>query len=132
MNFFLQPLTLLTFLPLLGVLVLFFIPSDRKSALRWTALGTSLIVFALSLWVLGMFNAAETDSAGTLHLVAQYGTGIGSFVYVHYSFRIVLKFLFFQDSLTVESRQVGRFTGIISADGQNLKYSRMRPPVRRR
>jgi len=68
MNFFLQPLTLLTFFPLLGILVLFFIPSDRKSTLRWVALGTSLVVFALSLWVLGMFNASNPD----LQLVAQY------------------------------------------------------------
>ena len=35
MNFFLQPLTLLTFFPLLGVLSLLFIPSERKNALRW-------------------------------------------------------------------------------------------------
>jgi NADH-quinone oxidoreductase subunit M len=68
MNFFLQPLTLLTFFPLLGVLVLFFIPSDRKNMLRWVALGTSLVVFALSLWVLGMFRASNPD----LQLVAQY------------------------------------------------------------
>jgi NADH-quinone oxidoreductase subunit M len=68
MNFFLQPLTLLTFFPLLGVLVLFFIPSERKSTLRWVALGTSLVVFALSLWVLGMFRASNPD----LQLVAQY------------------------------------------------------------
>jgi NADH-quinone oxidoreductase subunit M len=68
MNFFLQPLTLLTFLPLLGILVLFFIPSSAKNTLRWVALGTSLAVFALSLWVLGMFDASNPD----LQLVAQY------------------------------------------------------------
>jgi NADH-quinone oxidoreductase subunit M len=68
MNFFLQPLTLLTFFPLVGILILFFIPSDRKDALRWTALITSLITFGLSLWVLGMFNASEPN----LQLVAQY------------------------------------------------------------
>jgi len=68
MNFFLQPLTLLTFFPLLGVLVLLFIPSDRKNILRWVALGTSLIVFALSLWVLRQFTASDVN----LQLVAQY------------------------------------------------------------
>jgi len=68
MNFFLQPLTLLTFFPLVGVLILFFIPSDRKDALRWTALGISLLTFGLSLWVLSMFNASNPD----LQLVAQY------------------------------------------------------------
>src|SRR5689334_2072828 len=68
MNFFLQPLTLLTFFPLLGILILFFIPSDRKDALRWTALITSLVTFLLSLWVLGMFDSSNPN----LQLVAQY------------------------------------------------------------
>src|SRR5215208_3531526 len=68
MNFFLQPLTLLTFFPLLGILILLFVPSTAKSTLRWVALITSLVVFAMSLWVLGMFNASNPD----LQLVAQY------------------------------------------------------------
>src|SRR3972149_6962850 len=68
MNFFLQPLTLLTFFPLVGVLILFLIPSDRKDALRWTALGVSLVTFGISIWVLTMFNASNPD----LQLVAQY------------------------------------------------------------
>src|SRR3990170_2938553 len=68
MNFFLQPLTLLTFFPLVGVLILFLIPSDRKDALRWTALGVSLVTFGISIWVLTMFNASSPD----LQLVAQY------------------------------------------------------------
>src|SRR5688500_7060226 len=68
MNFFLQPLTLLTFFPLVGVLILFFIPSDRKDALRWTALVVSLVTFGISLWVLAMFNPSNPD----LQLVAQY------------------------------------------------------------
>jgi NADH-quinone oxidoreductase subunit M len=68
MEFLLQPLTLLTFFPLVGILILFFIPGDRKDALRWTSLITSLVTFAISLWVLGMFNASDPD----LQLVAQY------------------------------------------------------------
>jgi NADH-quinone oxidoreductase subunit M len=68
MNFFLQPLTLLTFFPLVGILVLFFIPSDNKNAIRWTALGTSLVTFVISLWVLGMFNASDVN----LQLAAKY------------------------------------------------------------
>src|SRR5688572_8056515 len=68
MNFFLQPLTLLTFFPLLGVLVLFFIPSDRKDLLRWTTLITTLITFAISLLVLTKFNASNPD----LQLEARY------------------------------------------------------------
>ena len=68
MNFFLQPLTLLTFFPLLGVLVLFFMPSDNKSALRWTTLVTTLITFGISIWVLTMFTASNPN----LQLVAKY------------------------------------------------------------
>ena len=68
MEFLLQPLTLLTFFPLLGVLILFFIPSDNKNALRWTALGVTLATFGISLWVLTMFNASNPS----LQLVAKY------------------------------------------------------------
>src|SRR6478672_5792066 len=68
MNFFLQPLTLLTFFPLLGVLILLFVPSSQKSILRWVTLLTTLVTFLLSLWVLGMFDASNPD----LQLKAQY------------------------------------------------------------
>ncbi len=43
MEFLLQPLTLLTFFPILGVLVLLFVKAEQKNAIRWVALGTSLI-----------------------------------------------------------------------------------------
>src|SRR5512147_1311075 len=65
MNF---SLTLLTFFPLLGVLVLLFIPNDKKSALRWTTLVTTLITFGISLWVLSQFDASNVN----LQLVAKY------------------------------------------------------------
>jgi NADH-quinone oxidoreductase subunit M len=68
MNFFLQPLTLLTFLPLLGVLVILFVNSESKNTIRWVALVTSLITFGISLWVLTMFDASNVN----LQLVAQY------------------------------------------------------------
>src|SRR5574341_784398 len=68
MEFVLQPLTLVTFFPLLGVLVLLFLKSESKDALRWTALVTSLITFAISLWVLARFAASNPD----LQLVARY------------------------------------------------------------
>ena len=68
MNFFLQPLTLLTFFPLVGVLVLLFIPSDRKNVLRWVALGASLVTFGISIWVLTQFKVADVN----LQLKAQY------------------------------------------------------------
>ena len=61
-------LTLLTFFPLVGILVLFFIPSDNKNALRWTALITSLVTFGISIWVLTMFEASDPN----LQLVEKY------------------------------------------------------------
>jgi hypothetical protein len=68
MEFLLQPLTLVTFFPLLGVLVLLFLPSENKNLLRWTALVTSLVTFGISLWVLSLFNASNPD----LQPVAKY------------------------------------------------------------
>jgi NADH-quinone oxidoreductase subunit M len=68
MDFFLQPLTLVTFFPLVGVLVLLFINSEKKSLLRWTALVTSLLTFGLALWVLAQFNASDPH----LQLIARY------------------------------------------------------------
>ncbi len=61
MNPVLHPLTLVTFFPLLGVLVLLFMQSERKNALRWTALITSLITFGISMWLLAGFNAQNPD-----------------------------------------------------------------------
>jgi len=49
------PLTLLTFFPLLGALVLLFLKNEWKNAARWTALVTSLITFGLSISVLVQF-----------------------------------------------------------------------------
>ena len=68
MDFLLEPLTLLTFFPLVGIIVLLFIPREQKDALRWTALITSLVTFLLSLWVLSVFNPSDPD----LQLEAQY------------------------------------------------------------
>ncbi len=68
MNFLLQPLTILTFFPLLGVIVLLFLKPEWKAALRWTALVASTITFGLSLWVLTMFNASNPN----LQLVVRY------------------------------------------------------------
>jgi NADH-quinone oxidoreductase subunit M len=72
MEFLLQPLTLLTFFPLVGVLVILLMNEEQKIAIRWTALVTSLITLVISLWVLQSFYAAEAGDAGALHLEAKY------------------------------------------------------------
>jgi len=68
MEFLLQPLTLLTFFPLVGVLVILFMNSESKNAIRWVAMGTTLITFGLSLWVLTLFKASNPE----LQLEAKY------------------------------------------------------------
>jgi NADH-quinone oxidoreductase subunit M len=68
MEFILQPLTLLTFFPLLGVLVILFMNAEQKNAIRWVALGTSLITIGISLWVFSMFDATNPN----LQLEAKY------------------------------------------------------------
>ena len=68
MEFFTNPLNLVTFFPLLGVLVLLFLPSGKKHLLRWTALIASTITFGISVWALTLFNASDPD----LQLVIQY------------------------------------------------------------
>ncbi|MBE9475282.1 MAG: NADH-quinone oxidoreductase subunit M [Chloroflexi bacterium] len=57
----LHPLTLVTFFPLMGVLIILFMDKENKTAIRWTALITSLITFGISLWVLMLFNPANPD-----------------------------------------------------------------------
>jgi NADH-quinone oxidoreductase subunit M len=61
MDFITNPLNILIFFPLVGVLVLLFLPSERKDLLRWTALGTTLVTFGLSIWMLTMFDKSNPD-----------------------------------------------------------------------
>jgi NADH-quinone oxidoreductase subunit M len=68
MEFLLQPLTLLTFFPLVGVLVILFMNSEAKNAIRWVAMVTTLVTFGISLWVLTLFTASNPD----LQLEAKY------------------------------------------------------------
>src|SRR5512134_3055085 len=68
MNFLLHPLTLTTFFPLLGVLLILFLREEQKNLIRWVALGTSLITFGISLWVLAQFDASNPDLQLVLNL----------------------------------------------------------------
>jgi NADH-quinone oxidoreductase subunit M len=61
MEFLLQPLTLLTFFPLAGVLVILFLNSESKAAIRWVAMTTTLVTFGIALWMLTQFNASNPD-----------------------------------------------------------------------
>src|SRR5574337_1105716 len=59
MQYLFATLTVVTFFPILGALVLLFIRPEQKDTLRWVALITSLITFVLSLVMLMQFNATE-------------------------------------------------------------------------
>jgi NADH-quinone oxidoreductase subunit M len=68
MNFILHPLTLVTFFPLVGILALLFMNSEQKNLVRWTALITSLITFAISIAILVQFNPENPDLQMTINL----------------------------------------------------------------
>ncbi len=61
MEFLTNPLNLVIFFPLVGVLVLLFLPSSRKNLLRWTTLATTLVTFGLSIWMLMLFDKSNPD-----------------------------------------------------------------------
>jgi len=46
-------LSLIVFMPVIGALVLLFVPGTNHRAIRWIALATVLVTFALSLGLLG-------------------------------------------------------------------------------
>jgi NADH-quinone oxidoreductase subunit M len=60
-------LTLVTFFPVLGALIVLVIPRDRHNQIRWAALLSSTATFILSLWMLGRFDPSNPD----LQLVIQ-------------------------------------------------------------
>ena len=61
MNLIFHPLTLVTFTPLLGVLVLLFLKAKQKNLARWIALVTTLITFGISIAVLVQFNSSDPE-----------------------------------------------------------------------
>jgi NADH-quinone oxidoreductase subunit M len=61
MNLLLHPLVLVTFFPLLGVLVLALLPASRRNAIRYTAVVTTLITFGISMWVLALFDRTNPN-----------------------------------------------------------------------
>ncbi len=68
MDFLTHPLNLVTFFPLLGVLVILFLKEEQKNTIRWVALISSLVTFGISLAVLAQFNAANPDLQMSINL----------------------------------------------------------------
>src|SRR5690606_10637910 len=52
-------LTIVTFLPLLGAALVLVTPKTALSAIRWTALATTLVTFAITLWIWAAFDASN-------------------------------------------------------------------------
>jgi NADH-quinone oxidoreductase subunit M len=69
MNLLFHPLTLVTFTPLIGVVVLLFLKPEHKNVQRWVALITSLVTFGISILVLSWFTMYEQYNPGDLHMV---------------------------------------------------------------
>jgi len=67
MNFF-QPLTLVTFFPLIGVLAILFMKEEQKDLIRWTAMLASLVTLGISIAVLVQFNPANPDLQMVINL----------------------------------------------------------------
>jgi len=59
-----QPLLLLVLFPMIGFILIAFLRPEAKTAIRWIALLTSLVTFAISLWIVTLFR-----STGNLQLV---------------------------------------------------------------
>ncbi|TLN18293.1 NADH-quinone oxidoreductase subunit M, partial [bacterium] len=54
-----NPLILVTFLPLVGFLIILFLKPEQKNAIRAVALATTLVVFAAALWLLTQFHPED-------------------------------------------------------------------------
>lgn len=54
-----SPLLLVTFFPLVGFVIIVLLNGEQKAAIRWTALGVSLVTFGLSLWMLAGFDPGQ-------------------------------------------------------------------------
>lgn len=60
MNIALNPLVLMTAIPVAGALLLLLMKPAWKNALRWTALVTALLTFGVSLWMLNQYQPAAS------------------------------------------------------------------------
>ncbi len=61
MYLLLHPLTIVTFLPIIGVLIILFLKPEWKDTIRWVALITSLATFGISLVMLTYFQIGNPD-----------------------------------------------------------------------
>jgi len=61
MDFIFEPLNLVTFFPLIGVLVLLFVGKEKKELAKWVSLVTGLVTFGISIYVYTLFDASNPN-----------------------------------------------------------------------
>ena len=71
MNWWLNPLVVVTFLPLIGVLLIALLEKQQVQLIRWMGLGTAVVTFGASLWLLAQFEVGRG--------IADLGEGAGHF-----------------------------------------------------
>ena len=97
-------LTLVTFFPIVGVIILLLLRKERETAMRWTALMTAVITFVLSLIMLAGFEPSDPDlqmvvrlpwfSIGDLHIEYFLGVdGLSILLVLLTTFLVVLALL---------------------------------------
>src|SRR6266550_4101814 len=59
-------LSLITFLPLLGGIVIFFFPKDRLNLIRWTALSVSWVDLLIVLGLMLAYSQANLATGSTI------------------------------------------------------------------
>jgi NADH-quinone oxidoreductase subunit M len=77
-------LTLITFAPLAGALILFLLPREQARLIKGVAIGFSLIPLALSLYLLGAFVAASTTEEAARRFTVSV-PWITNFIRVNYT-----------------------------------------------
>ncbi len=104
-------LTAVTFFPLLGVLVLLFVPNEREDTIRWIAIGTALITFVISLVMLGQYNAADPNMQLEV-LLPWMNFGGGSTIGFHLGIDGISILLVLLTTFLIPLAMFGSWTGI--------------------
>lgn len=72
MNVLFSTLTVVTFFPIVGVIILLFTPKERKDTIRWIAVGASLATFFISLVMLVQFDPENPTLHNALEVRAPW------------------------------------------------------------
>jgi NADH-quinone oxidoreductase subunit M len=68
MNFWENPLLIMSLVPLVGILIILCVPAERKNFIRMVAMITSLAVFGVAIWMLTLFQPEVTGMQFSLDI----------------------------------------------------------------